>query len=210
MPALNLDVLRTTPREREPFDHVVVPGIVSDLVLDAVGAEFPIADAPGSFPLEALECGPALSQLNDELQSSAMTDAISQIFDIDLQGRPTMLTVRGWCRARDGKIHCDSREKIITALIYLNSDWSAEGGRLRLLRSGHDLEDYAVEVPPCAGTMLAFRCTDRSWHGHKTYDGQRRTLQLNWVTDERYLARERRRHRFSAAVKRIKRALRGS
>ena len=210
MPALNLDVLRTTPLEHEPFDHVVIPGIISDSVIDAVGAEFPVADVPGSFPLEALECGPALLQLNDELRSSAMTEAISQIFDVDLQGRPTMLTVRGWCRARDGKIHCDSKEKIITALIYLNPDWSDEGGRLRLLRSAHDLEDYAVEVPPSAGTMLAFRCTEHSWHGHKAYDGQRRALQLNWVTDERYVTRERRRHRISAAVKRAKRALRGS
>ena len=210
MPALNLNVLRNTPLEHDPYDHVVVPGIVSDQILDAVGADFPVDDTPGSFPLEALECGPALTQLNDELRGPAMTETISQIFDIDLQDRPTMLTIRGWCRKRDGQIHCDSNEKIITALIYLNPDWSAEGGRLRLLRSANDIEDYAVEVPPAGGTMLAFRCTDRSWHGHKTYDGQRRSLQLNWVTDVRYVARERRRHRVSAAVKRAKRVLLGS
>ena len=55
--------------------------------------------------------------------------------------------------------------------------------------------------------MLAFRCTDHSWHGHKPYEGQRRALQLNWVTDERYVVRERRRHKLSAGVKRTKRAL---
>ena len=210
MPALNLDVLRSTPLEHEPFDHVVVRGLISEPVLDAVGADFPVIDAPGSFPLEALNCGPALAQLNDELRGSAMTKTISQLFDIDLRGRPTMLTARGWCRARDGQIHCDSKGKIVTALIYLNRDWSAEGGRLRLLRSGHDLEDYVVEVTPSGGTMIAFRCTERSWHGHKAYDGQRRALQLNWVTDERYLTRERRRHRISAAVKKVKHAIHGS
>jgi SM-20-related protein len=207
MSALNLDVLRTTTVEHEPFDYVVAPGVVTDPVLDAMDADFPKIDSPGSFPLETLECGPALARLNAELQGSAMTATMSQIFDIDLRDRPTMLTVRGWCHAGDGQIHCDSKEKIVTALFYLNQGWKPDSGRLRLLRSAHDLEDYVVEVPPSAGTMLAFRCTDHSWHGHKSFNGQRRSLQLNWVTDERYVTRERRRHGLSAAVKRAKRAL---
>ena len=207
MSALNLDMLRTTPVIREPFDHVVVPDIVTGPDLEAVDVDFPNIESPGSFPLEALEFGPGMAKLNDELRSPAMTEAISQIFDVDLRGRPTMLTARGWCRADDGQIHCDSKEKIITVLIYLNHSWESAGGRLRLLRSANDLEDYVAEVPPSAGTMLAFRCTDHSWHGHKPYEGQRRSLQLNWVTDERYVVRERRRHSISAAVKRVKRAL---
>ena len=207
MSALNLDVLRTTTVVHEPFDHVVVPDIVTGSVLDAIDVDFPNIELPGSFPLETLEFGRCMAKLNDELRSPAMTETISQIFDVDLRGRPTMLTARGWCRAGDGQIHCDSREKIITVLIYLNRSWEPAGGRLRLLRSANDLEDYVAEVPPSAGTMLAFRCTDHSWHGHKSYEGQRRSLQLNWVTNERYVVRERRRHGISAAVKRAKRAL---
>jgi SM-20-related protein len=207
MSALNLDVLRTTPVIHEPFDYVVAPDIVTRSVLDAIDADFPDIELPGSFPLDALEFGPGLAKLNEELQSPAMTEAISKIFDIDLRGRPTMLTARGWCRSGDGQIHCDSKEKLITVLIYLNHSWEPEGGRLRLLRSANDLEDFVAEVLPSAGTMIAFRCTDHSWHGHKPYEGQRRSLQLNWVTDGRYVARERRRHGFSAAVKRAKRAL---
>ena len=207
MSALNLDVLRTIPVMHEPFDYVVAPDIVVGSVLDAIDADFPKIESPGSFPLDALEFGPGMSDLNKELQSPKMTETISKIFNIDLRDRPTMLTARGWCRAGDGQIHCDSKEKIITVLIYLNHDWQSEGGRLRLLRSENNLEDFAVEVPPSAGTMLAFRCTDHSWHGHKPYEGQRRALQLNWVTDERYVVRERRRHKLSAGVKRTKRAL---
>lgn len=208
MPALNLDVLRTALVHHEPFDHMVVPNIISGSFLDAIDAEFPLISGPGSFSLDSLNCGTSLTQLDNELRSSAMTEAMAKKFDFDLHGRPTMVTVRGWCRARDGQIHCDSKDKIITVLIYLNQEWKAEGGRLRLLRSAYDLDDYFVEVPPTAGTMVAFRCTDHSWHGHTIYEGQRRVLQLNWVTDERYLAHERRRHNLSATIKRFKRILR--
>ena len=70
---------------------------------------------------------------------------------------------------------------MVTALIYLNEDWSAPGGRLRFLRSPTDLEDYLVEMPPIAGTMLAFRRTPRSFHGHHKYVGPRRVIQLSWL-----------------------------
>ena len=77
----------------------------------------------------------------------------------------------------------DTKSKILTILIYMNTEsWQDSGGRLRVLRSPDDLEDYAAEVPPEAGTLLAFRRSERSWHGHETYVGERRAIQLNWVT----------------------------
>ena len=40
--------------------------------------------------------------------------------------------------------------------------WEADGGRLRLLRRPDDLNDMIAEVPPTAGTLIAFRRSDRS------------------------------------------------
>jgi len=71
----------------------------------------------------------------------------------------------------------------MTALIYLNEDWSSTGGRLRLLRNANDIDDYVAEVPPVSGTLLMFKRSDNSWHGHKPFVGPRRTVQINWVTD---------------------------
>src|SRR3546814_4116056 len=84
-----------------------------------------------------------------------------------------MVTLRGQSRAKDGAIHTDSRTKLITALIYLNSAWESDGWRLRMLKGPDDLEDYAAEVPPEAGTLVAFRCTPAAWHGHKPFVRQR-------------------------------------
>jgi SM-20-related protein len=124
-------------------------------------------------------------------------------FDIDLAGRPTMITVRARTRATDGTIHTDTESKLITVLIYFNQSWDVDGGRLRILRRPDRLDDFAEEVSPYGGTLLAFRRSTRSWHGHEPFDGPRRAIQLNWVTDQGTVDRELARHRVSAFFKKL-------
>ena len=76
-----------------------------------------------------------------------------------------MCTVRGFLQKKDGSIHTDSKTKIITVLLYLNEGWDNDGGRLRLLRNGTDLEDYVAEVPPTDGTLLANSPAPRTFRG---------------------------------------------
>ena len=80
-----------------------------------------------------------------------------------LKGRPPVTTVRGRCGLRDGKIHTDSTSKIITALIYMNEAWKPEGGRLRLLRSGTDLNDIFVEVRQSPALIAFMRSEILAW-----------------------------------------------
>ena len=201
---LNLAALQETPLRHDPFDHVVVPDFVPTEELQRVMEDFPAVDSAGSYPLHALRSGGAFSALADILQGEEMTAAISEKFDISLSNRPTMITVRGQCRPSDGKIHTDSNGKLVTVLLYLNESWDTDGGRLRLLRTPDDIEDFAVEVPPACGTMLAFRCTENAWHGHKSFEGKRRSIQLNWVRDSGYLRKERFRHSVSALFKKAR------
>ena len=84
---------------------------------------------------------------------------------MDLPPYPTQMTIRRYASADDGHIHNDSVMKKITVLVYLSRTWDQTGGRLRILRSKNSLDDYAVEVNPCGGTMLAFRRNERSYHG---------------------------------------------
>ncbi len=207
MTAIDLDALRSTPPATDPFDHLVVPGFVRGEVLASVSRDFPAIDRPGSFPVRSLAYGPAFAALLAELRSPALAGVMTEKFDIDLAHRPTMITVRGRVRLRDGGIHTDAKGKLITALIYLNDGWDAPGGCLRLLARPDDLASYTVEVPPEAGTLLAFRCTERAWHGHEPVEGVRRSIQLNWVRDKAYLRREETRHRLSALFKRPPRRL---
>jgi SM-20-related protein len=205
---LDLEALERTARIVEPFPYVIVPGFLPPAARAAIGADFPEIEEPGSFPVGDLRCGPRFRDFLDELDGPAFRAAIERKFEIDLTGRPTMVPVRGQARPRDGRIHNDSRTKLITVLIYMNEAWEADGGRLRLLRSPDDLDAVVAEVPPQAGTLLAFQVTDRSWHGHLPASGPRRAVQLNWVESAAVVRRERVRHGISARVKRLASLLR--
>jgi SM-20-related protein len=193
--------LRATPLERDPFEFVVVEEFVRRAALAALVAGFPSIRGSGSWPIESLECGEAFGGLAAALRGPDLARAVGEKFAIDLSGRPTLLTVRGRGDGKDGRIHTDSATKIITLLLYMNPVWDPAEGRLRLLRGSGDLDDYAREVAPLAGTMLAFRRSDRSFHGHRPYIGPRRALQLNWVRDSAVVRRELGRHRWSARLK---------
>ncbi len=114
-----------------------------------------------------------------------------------------MITVRGHCARRDGRIHTDSTDKIVTCLLYLNDSWAEDGGRLRLLRNGHDIDDDITEMPPNGGTFVAFRRSDNSWHGHLPFEGPRRYVMFNWVRSEAVLMKNLGRHTLSARLKRL-------
>ena len=200
---LDLAALKRAALAREPFPWLVVPGFIPAPARAALARDYPDIAEPGSFPVADLRFGPAFADFIAELESPALRAAFAAKFAIDLSDRPTMITVRGQARAGDGRIHTDTRSKLITALIYMNESWEAEGGRLRLLRSPDTLEDVVAEVPPAAGTLLAFRVTPQSWHGHAPVSGPRRVVQLNWVESARVVRRERLRHGLSARVKRL-------
>ena len=200
---IDLAALARAPLARDPFPWLVVPGFIPGPARAALARDYPDIAEPGSFPLGDLRYGPAFANFIAELEGPALRAAFAEKFAIDLADRPTMITVRGQARAGDGRIHTDTSSKLITVLVYMNESWEAAGGRLRLLRSPDNLEDVITEVPPAAGTLLAFRVTPQSWHGHAPVSGPRRVVQLNWVESARVVRRERLRHGLSARMKRL-------
>ena len=201
---LDLERLRETALAREPFEFLIVPEFVRPDARSAIHNDYPEVNRPGSFPLAEVTYGTAFAKLVEEMRSDEFRKAFEEKFGIDLSNRPDMITVRGRCSEKDGKIHTDSETKLITILIYMNAGWESAGGRLRLLRSGTNLDDMILEVPPTEGTLLAFRRSNNSWHGHKAFSGPRRVIQFNWVTSEAVVRREQNRHRFSAWMKKIR------
>src|SRR5262249_20597630 len=169
MHGLDLDAFRSTRLTRQPFDYLVVPGFIRPEARAAINRDYPRIDDPGSFPAAGLAFGPAFGALLGALTGPEVRAAFEEKFHIDLTGRPALVTRRGRCGTRDGHTHTDAASKLITALIYMNPRWEGPGGRLRLLRSADDLDDVLVEVPPTEGTLVAFRRSDNSFHGHKPF-----------------------------------------
>jgi SM-20-related protein len=198
---LDFDRLQAAPLHRDPFEFVVVEDFLRAETLPALVEAFPGITGHGSYPLPTLQCSNLFERLAEELEGDSMRRAVADKFAIDLDGRPTMITLRGYSDGKDGAIHTDSATKIVTVLIYMNPGWSEAAGRLRLLRGPNDLADYVAEVPPLAGMMVAFRRSAKSYHGHHAHVGQRRSIQLNWVTEPGVVRREIGRHRWSARLK---------
>jgi SM-20-related protein len=200
---LGIEQFRTTPLMRQPFEHLIVPQFIGPRPLSEINADYPKISKSGSFPIDQLAFGPAFRNFLDELNSDDFREVFEEKFGIELTGRPTITTVRGRCGPGDGKIHTDSATKIITVLIYMNESWDQPGGRLRLLRSSNDLSDIIVEVPPIAGTLLAFKRSNNSWHGHEPFVGERRVIQFNWLTSHGNRQIAMLRHHTSASFKRL-------
>ncbi len=197
--------LSTIQSEKIPFPHLLCSDFIPTEALTAIHRDFPKVPAAGSFPLSTLNGGKAFAALIDEIRSAKMAQLLGDKLGADLSDRPTMVTVRGFCRATDGKIHLDSGGKLVTVLLYLNTDWDKNtGGRLRLLHDDKNIDNYFLESPPGNGTLLAFRCDDNAWHGHLPYAGERRAIQLNWVASKAYHRREAVRHVVSATLKKAR------
>ncbi|HAC58286.1 2OG-Fe(II) oxygenase [Parvibaculum sp.] len=203
MSLIDIEALRATPLKTDPYEYLVVPAFVTGKALDSVIADFPNIESTGSIPPSELDIYGSFEQLLEEMNGPEFRKVIEEKFGVDLTGRPSMFTIRGHCARNNGKIHTDTESKIITVLLYLNQEWEAGGGRLRILRSGTDLNDAAEEVSPNGGTLLVFKRSDKSWHGHEPFEGQRRAIQMNWVRDEDVVAHEQRRHRFTSTLKRL-------
>src|SRR5438445_11726173 len=154
---LDLERLRASPLQRDPFDYVIVENFLPADETPELIADFPRLGGHGSFPLAKETCGAAFARLAAELEGEELRQAIEDKFAIDLAGRPTMITLRGYSDGKDGRIHTDSTSKLITVLLYMNPAWEDAAGRLRLLRGAGSLEDLVAEIPPLAGTMVAFR-----------------------------------------------------
>ena len=181
MALINIDALRATPLKTDPYDYLVVPEFLSADALKAVNHDYPAIDTAANHALENLTYGAAFEALMEELQGQELATVLGEKFDMELASLPTTVTVRKFCERTDGNIHTDHKSKVITVLVYFNEQWDHPDGQLRLLRSKNDIEDYAAQVPPLGGSMIAFRRTDHSWHGHTRFVGERRMVQINYL-----------------------------
>jgi len=201
---VRLEALRKTALNDQPFPFLVIEDFVRPEYAAQVMKDCPTIKSRGSFPLTEVNSGPAFQRLVNELESAELKTAIGEKFEVNLDDCFTMITVRGQASLRDGRIHTDTKFKFLTMLLYLNPVWEAEGGWLRILKNGTSLDDYVAEISPTFGNCVMFRVTDNCWHGHKPFNGPRKVLQLNYVTDHAALHRHLLRHSLTAKLKNLR------
>lgn len=187
-----------------PFPLFVVEDVLPAVARAALDADFPGYSSAGFFPYAATDCGPSVRQVVEQMTSREFGDAVGRRLGIEgLGAKPTLATLCRSLNRRHGTIHTDSRSKIVTALLYLNADWPATSdGCLRFLGRIDDIDSLvAPEVRPVYGTLAAFKREENSFHGHLPFEGERRVIQVAWLTSEQEKLRKTKRGRFSRGIK---------
>lgn len=182
MTVLDLAKIRATEVSGKPYPFFVVEGALRSDVAEAVAEDFPKIERAGVVSSRDTRPGPAFARLLDELEGDEFRKLIADKFGVDLTGLDTKINVRGHARLTDGNIHTDTPTKAVTVLLYFNRETEASDTGLRILNNSRNLDDYAAECPPRLGNMLAFKVTPDCWHGHKPFEGERKSLQLNYLS----------------------------
>lgn len=191
---------------REPFALLVAHDQLAAEAAGPLHEDFPRYGSAGFFPYDPDDCGPSMRSLVDAITAPAFADALGAQLGVDHLGQyPTLVTLCQALNKRHGTIHTDSQSKVVTALVYLNEDWpQTSGGCLRFLRRIDDIDALVLpEIRPLFGTIAAFRRADNSFHGHLPYEGERRVVQIAWLTSEAEKQRKTKRGRFSRLVKKL-------
>ncbi|MEO8460592.1 MAG: 2OG-Fe(II) oxygenase [Dokdonella sp.] len=190
----------------EPFSFLIAEGVLPESARVALANDFPRYPSAGFFPHEPADCGPGINGLIDQLTSPAFADAVGGLLGIDhLAQYPSLVTICRLLNKRHGTIHTDSRSKIATALIYFNKSWShGSEGCLRFLNRIDAIDDtVAPEIKPVYGNFVMFRRADNSFHGHLPHEGERRVIQIAWLTSADEMLRKTRRGKFSRLFKKL-------
>jgi hypothetical protein len=200
---LNLDVLRRADVAHDPYDYMMGGHFLRAEKLPELSRDFPDITMTGFHPVDKIAPRGTFQTLIDELNGPELSQVMSEKFGIDFSPFPRLITVRKVSAAHEGRIHCDGKSKVATLLVYMNEGWQPADGRLRVLRSDRDFEDYTAEVSPEMGTVFTFLRADHSWHGHKPFVGERRVVQVAWVKSQADLDRKRHRHKISSFFKKL-------
>jgi len=188
---LNFDALREARTRTEPFTYIVADNTLTQEEAEGVRDDYPEITKTGYLPLSKLEAKGSFKELIDDLQSEELAEVLSEKLNLELVGKPRMITVRKLSKIGDGRIHNDSLSKICTMLVYLNEDWNPdEGGAIRALNGDQDMDDFAEEVTPIAGNVFAFARSETSWHGHPPFAGERYVVQTTFLTSQAELDRK--------------------
>jgi SM-20-related protein len=201
---LNPEAVRQAPLSREPYTFFLGSGVLKEDTIPDLKRDFPNITKPGYLTVDEVDLKGRFKTLVDELESEEFTEELSKKFGKDLHPFPRLTTIRKLSQAKDGRIHTDGTSKVMTLLVYMNDEWDVGGpGRLRVLYDEKNFEPYAAEVPPTMGTVFAFLRADNSWHGHQPFAGERKVVQVAWVTSADELDRKKNRNKWQQMFKGI-------
>jgi len=204
METINLAAVRDAKVSHDPYDFLLGADFLNKDVVGDLKRDFPEISKPGYLTVDEVKLQGRFKTFIDELEGPELTEELSRRFGQDLHQYPRLTTIMARSQPKYGAIHTDGPSKVMTMLVYMNDAWQQdEGGRLRVLYDEKNFEPYALEVPPVMGTMFAFLRSDKSWHGHRPFAGDRRVVQVAWVKSQADVDRKKKHNKMAQFFKGI-------
>ncbi len=152
---LNLDALAAAETRTQPYPYLVAWGAVTFEDAERIRADLPPPDqktAPGAAPAPT----GAFADLVHELQSPTLSRLLASKLGLELAGTTRQISVRRRLGRTDREAIAPPPSDLCTVFLYLGEASDEEqGGALRALNTASDLNDFAEEVAPIAGNLVA-------------------------------------------------------
>lgn len=173
----------------KPFPHIVLDNIFDEKKLKDAVREFPPVDDPRWFSCpeikgelrkkqaiwDFLKMPDQLALISMELNAGPFVQFLEKLTGVEPLVADPHLYGGGLHQVGPGGslgVHCDHNinprvllYRRVTAILYLNDDWSEEyGGQIELWSS--DMKECVVKVLPSFGRMVIFSNSETSFHGH--------------------------------------------
>jgi len=145
--------LEMAKAETEPFPFLVVEKFLDPSGIEGLVRDFPAISEPRNHSLAGLEYGPNFAQLLDELARPEWVRMLGEKLGVPNLGEFSCnISLRAYGEASDGNIHPDHRSKVVTALIYLNQEWTSKTMPRKCHRSPGPCWPSVAQIGPSMGT----------------------------------------------------------
>jgi hypothetical protein len=204
MAIIDLSSIKRARYSQEPYECLCAEHFIKAEAVSDLQREFPNITKLGYLTVDEVDLRGRFKKLIDELEGPELTEALSQRFGQDLHKFPRLTTIIKRSPPEYRTIHTDGPSKVMTLLVYMDDERERdESGRLQVLCNGRDYEPFALKIPETTGSMFAFVPSDKSWHGHLRFAGERRVVQVAWVKRQADFDRTEKNNKVAALFKGI-------
>ena len=84
MSVIDFKALEEAPLAHDPFDHILVPGLINSDALQAANEDFPTIKRAGSFPTSQLSYGPGFTALLAALEGPEFASTMGEKLGMQL------------------------------------------------------------------------------------------------------------------------------
>jgi SM-20-related protein len=177
-PPLDFERIRQTPLHRVPWTHAVIDDTFTEGMAQTLTDTFPTTgftavDHHGEDKqftnevrndVHSPNLTPAWLALLQQINSDAYRAALTDLTGLELA--EAVVRPAFWRYGPDCWLspHPDDDSKIVSHVMYFNTDWPADAGGNLLVHGSADVTDVHHTVAPVAGTSLIIVRSPASWH----------------------------------------------